>query len=85
MIVPFSEVLLHTLIDMWRQDHYRGDENRKDWARNTVQIMKKSPKISRRHRYQRVLNFAKFGVPTLYAIVLVMIIMIGLFNVYKMS
>ena len=78
MIVPFSEVLFHTLIDMWRQDHLREDQNQKDWK-------KKSRKISRRHRCQRLLNFAKFGVPTLYAIVLVMIIMVGLFNVYKMS
>ena len=135
MIVPFSEVLLHTVIDMWRQERFREDENRNGhWASNVVQewihwsnlfqsdshsvlgwissvhncqnvmsqtrikvqqtgpmnplklkMKKGGRKSRRRHGYQRLLHFAQFGVPTIYVIVVVIIILIGLFNVYKMS
>ena len=83
MIVPFSEVLLHTLIDMWRQERFREDENRN--GEEAWQLKKKARKSRKRHEYQRLLRFAQFGVPTIYAIVLVLIVLIGLFNVYKMS
>ena len=82
MIVPFSEVLLHTVIDMWRQERFREDENRNsDWA-----VKKKVRKSrSKRPGYQRLLRFAQFGVPTIYVTVVTIIILIGLFNVFKMS
>ena len=83
MIVPFSEVLLHTLIDMWRQERFREDENRN--GEEAWQLKKKARKSRKRHGYQRLLRFAQFGVPTIYAIILVLIVLIGLFNVYKMS
>ena len=84
MIVPFSEVILHTLIDMWRQDHYRKKQTQ-DWPRRPVFLPKEAHKTSKRYGYQHLLKFAQFGVPTIYAIILVLIILIGLFNVYKMS
>ena len=84
MIVPFSEVILHTLIDMWRQDRYRKKQT-EDWPRRTGFLPKESHKTSKRYGYQHLLKFAQFGVPTIYAIMLVLIILIGLFNVYKMS
>ena len=86
MIVPFSEVLLHTVIDMWRQEKFREDQNRNsDWA---IQLKnKKGGRKSRSKRpgYQRLLRFAQFGVPTIYVTVVTIIILIGLFNVFKMS
>ena len=83
MIVPFSEVLLHTVIDRWRQERFREDESRSsDWA---IQLKKKGRKSRRRHGYQRLLRFAQFGVPTIYTTVVVIIILMGLFNVFKMS
>ena len=88
MIVPFSEVLLHTVIDKWRQERFREDENQNSrWACNVVQPkMKKGRRSrSRRYGYQLLLRFAKFGVPIMYSIVMIIIIIIGLFQVYNMS